>query len=113
MVGANPLGTNAGFNDTVRLYGYPASSDTPLICSNSTAQYSAYQRIINCPSYSGGTSGGPWISTSTGAVTGIIGGYQQGGNTDDTYLHRLLRRHDRRPLPDRGLLLISAGRAPS
>ncbi|WP_157536305.1 trypsin-like serine peptidase [Kitasatospora mediocidica] len=84
VVGGNPLGTSAGFDGIVRLYGYPSSSDLPLLCSNTTSQFSSYQRVINCPSYPGGTSGGPWISSSTGAVTGIIGGYQQGGDTDDT-----------------------------
>ncbi len=84
VVGANPLGTNENFTATVRLYGYPDNTDAPILCTNATTQQAAYQRRIDCPSYPSGTSGGPWISTTTGNVIGIIGGYQQGGSTDDT-----------------------------
>ncbi|WP_051969872.1 trypsin-like serine peptidase [Kitasatospora azatica] len=84
VVGGGTLGTNESFTATVRLYGYPDSGEAPLACSNATTQQSGYQRRIDCPAYSGGTSGGPWISTTTGRVIGVIGGYQQGGDTDDT-----------------------------
>ncbi|MFJ6773927.1 serine protease, partial [Kitasatospora sp. NPDC091257] len=39
--------------------------------------------VVHCPAYPSGTSGGPWINTATGDVIGAIGGYQQGGDTDD------------------------------
>jgi V8-like Glu-specific endopeptidase len=84
VVGAENLGLNEPFTATVRLYGYPNSTENPIVCSNATTQQSAYQRRIDCPSYPNGTSGGPWISTTTGNVIGVIGGYQQGGDTDDT-----------------------------
>ncbi|MER6298834.1 serine protease [Kitasatospora sp. NPDC001539] len=83
VVGGNRLGTDEPFDATVRLYGYPADSETPSLCTNTTDQQSAYQRVIQCPSYPSGTSGGPWIDTATGDVVGAIGGYQQGGDTDD------------------------------
>ncbi len=83
VVGANQLGLDASFTAQVRLYGYPDSGEVPLLCTNATTKFSSYQREIACPSYSGGTSGGPFISTDTGQVIGIIGGYQQGGDTDD------------------------------
>ncbi|GAA1967522.1 trypsin-like serine peptidase [Kitasatospora viridis] len=84
VVGGFDLGLNESFTATVRLYGYPDNTDEPILCSNATTQQSAYQRRIDCPSYPSGTSGGPWVSTATGRVIGVIGGYQQGGNTDDT-----------------------------
>ncbi|MFD8702947.1 trypsin-like serine peptidase [Kitasatospora sp. NPDC059648] len=84
VVGGNKLGAVEPFGATVRLYGYPADTEVPNLCTNTTAQQSAYQRVIQCPSYPGGTSGGPWIDTATGDVVGAIGGYQQGGDTDDT-----------------------------
>ncbi|MFE6746634.1 trypsin-like serine peptidase [Kitasatospora purpeofusca] len=84
VVGGNTLGTDEPFGATVRLYGYPASGEQPLLCTNTTGRQSAYQRVVDCPNYPGGTSGGPWISTATGHVVGAIGGYQQGGDTDDT-----------------------------
>ncbi|MFB7910363.1 trypsin-like serine peptidase [Kitasatospora sp. NPDC059146] len=84
VVGGNKLGTDESFGATVRLYGYPAGAETPSLCTNTTAQQSAYQRVIDCPAYPSGTSGGPWINTATGDVVGAIGGYQQGGDSDDT-----------------------------
>ncbi|MFJ6381909.1 trypsin-like serine peptidase [Kitasatospora sp. NPDC092039] len=84
VVGGNRLGTDEPFDATVRLYGYPAASETPLLCTNTTARQSEYQRVVQCPGYPSGTSGGPWIDTATGDVIGTIGGYQQGGDTDDT-----------------------------
>ncbi|RKT15914.1 trypsin-like peptidase [Streptomyces sp. 1114.5] len=83
VVGGNRLGADEPFDATVRLYGYPADSETPNLCTNTTGRQGSYQRVIECPSYPGGTSGGPWISTATGDVVGAIGGYQQGGDTDD------------------------------
>ncbi|MFD9064243.1 trypsin-like serine peptidase [Kitasatospora purpeofusca] len=84
VVGGNTLGTDEPFGATVRLYGYPAGGESPLLCTNTTGRQSTYQRVVDCPDYPGGTSGGPWISTATGHVVGAIGGYQQGGDTDDT-----------------------------
>ncbi|MFE6053274.1 trypsin-like serine peptidase [Kitasatospora sp. NPDC056446] len=83
VVGGNRLGADEPFGATVRLYGYPADAETPNLCTNATDQQSSYQRVIQCPSYPSGTSGGPWINAATGDVVGAIGGYQQGGDTDD------------------------------
>lgn len=83
VVGGNTLGLKASYTAVVRLYGYPDDSEVPLLCTNVTTRQDTYQRRIDCPSYSGGTSGGPWIDTDTGQVIGVIGGYQQGGGTDD------------------------------
>ena len=42
--------------------------------------------VFDCPGYTDGTSGGPFLtdvkaSTGDGQVIGVIGGYQQGGDT--------------------------------
>ncbi|MFE3106689.1 trypsin-like serine peptidase [Kitasatospora indigofera] len=84
VVGAHPLGTGESFTAQVRLFGYPNAGETPLTCVNATSKEDTYQRAIDCPAYTGGTSGGPWISTATGAVIGLIGGHQEGGDTPDT-----------------------------
>ncbi|MFD5462265.1 trypsin-like serine peptidase [Kitasatospora sp. NPDC127059] len=84
VVGGNKLGADEPFGSTVRLYGYPADAEKPNLCTNTTGQQSTYQRVIQCPSYPAGTSGGPWIDIATGDVVGAIGGYQQGGDSDDT-----------------------------
>ncbi|MEV6973629.1 serine protease [Kitasatospora sp. NPDC093806] len=83
VVGGNTLGTDEPFGTPVRLYGYPAGREQPLLCTNTTGRQSAFQRVVDCPDYPGGTSGGPWISTTTGHVIGAIGGYQEGGDTPD------------------------------
>ncbi|MER5864143.1 serine protease [Kitasatospora sp. NPDC002040] len=82
-VGGNPLAFGTPLATTARLYGYPSRSDAPILCTNVTTARSAHQRRIDCPAFPGGTSGGPFIDTATGRVIGVIGGYQQGGNTED------------------------------
>ncbi len=84
VVGGNTLGLQTSFSTVVRLYGYPDTGEVPLLCTNTTTQQDTYQRRVDCPSYASGTSGGPWIDTDTKQVVGVIGGYQQGGDTDDT-----------------------------
>ncbi|MFD9598025.1 trypsin-like serine peptidase [Kitasatospora sp. NPDC059973] len=84
VVGANQLGTDEPFGVTVRLYGYPSGTEAALLCGNTTGRQSTYQRVVDCPGYPGGTSGGPWISTATGHVVGVIGGYREGGDSPDT-----------------------------
>ncbi|MBO1416923.1 serine protease [Streptomyces sp. FH025] len=89
VLGANRLGVNRGYRLPVRVTGYPGSSDVPITCSNTTTEQSPTQLRIDCPDYTGGTSGSPWVtdfdpSTRTGSVVGVIGGYQEGGNSPDT-----------------------------
>ncbi|MFC5721666.1 trypsin-like serine peptidase [Streptomyces gamaensis] len=88
VLGANRLATGRGFVRTARVTGYPRSGSDPITCINTTARHSARQLRIACTGYSGGTSGSPWITDfdperHTGSVIGVIGGYQQGGATDD------------------------------
>jgi V8-like Glu-specific endopeptidase len=89
VLGANKLGIDRGYQQRVRLTGYPSSGDVPITCMNLTSEQSPTQLRIDCPDYTGGTSGSPWItgfdpSTRTGTVIGVIGGYQEGGNSADT-----------------------------
>ncbi|MFB7943533.1 trypsin-like serine peptidase [Kitasatospora phosalacinea] len=83
-LGGNPLGTHAAWTVQARLYGYPARTELPVVCTDTTTRQDTYQRRIDCPAFPGGTSGGPFIDAATGEVIGVIGGYQQGGATDDT-----------------------------
>ncbi|GLW69153.1 hypothetical protein Kpho02_14520 [Kitasatospora phosalacinea] len=82
-LGGNPLGTDAAWTVRARLYGYPAGTELPVVCTNTTSRQDTYQRRIDCPAFPGGTSGGPFVDAATGQVIGVIGGYQQGGATDD------------------------------
>jgi V8-like Glu-specific endopeptidase len=87
VLGANQIGFDAGFEHLVRVTGYPASADAPVTCINRTSQQSARQVKFECGGFFGGTSGSPWLTsfdpqTRTGTIVGVIGGYQEGGDTD-------------------------------
>jgi V8-like Glu-specific endopeptidase len=89
VLGGNTLGVDLGFNRVVQITGYPADAGTPISCFNTTSQQSQFQMKIDCTGYPGGTSGSPWLTaynrtTRTGTLIGVIGGYQEGGATEDT-----------------------------
>ncbi|MFF2661573.1 trypsin-like serine peptidase [Kitasatospora sp. NPDC058032] len=82
-VGGNPLGTDQGFGLAVSVTGYPNERDEPITCSGLTASQSPTQERFDCAGYTDGTSGSPWLTTN-GRVIGVIGGYQEGGETPGT-----------------------------
>lgn len=82
-VGGLALGLEDVFTRQVHLYGYPSRGEQPLLCTAGITVEPARQHRIACPGYPGGTSGGPWISTRTGEIVGVIGGHQEGGDTAD------------------------------
>jgi V8-like Glu-specific endopeptidase len=86
VLGGNQIEFNAGFKHLVRVTGYPSSDSTAIACTNWTSQQSQYQLKFACNDFTGGTSGSPWIAnfeplTRTGTIVGVIGGYQEGGDT--------------------------------
>lgn len=81
LTGANVLGTNRGFTHRITLTGYPDTSDSPVVCEGDTTQSGTYQQRVACPGFPDGTSGGPWVTG--GAVVGVIGGFELGGDTPD------------------------------
>lgn len=88
ILGGNQLAINQPDPMRVRVTGYPNSSDTPITCSGHASAQSATQQRFACGGYATGTSGSPWITdysphTNTGRLVGVIGGYQQGGDTPD------------------------------
>ena len=68
-----------GYNDLA----YDVQGNEAVICTATAFEETdggePWARF-NCPNYQDGTSGGPWI-TGTGAVMGVIGGYEQGGDS--------------------------------
>lgn len=87
VLGANRLMTDTGFRYVVHVTGYPDSANSPITCVNWTSRQSATQLRFQCGGYTGGTSGSPWVTrfstrSRTGAIVGVIGGYQQGGDTE-------------------------------
>jgi V8-like Glu-specific endopeptidase len=86
VVGASQLGTDSGYRYQARVTGYPDGAAAPISCVNWTSEQSATQLRFDCGGYTDGTSGSPWITgasprTGTGTIVGVIGGYQQGGDT--------------------------------
>ena len=60
--------------------------DVGFVVLNPTSRQSATQLRFDCGGYTGGTSGSPWVTnfsarTRTGTIVGVVGGYQQGGDT--------------------------------
>ena len=86
VLGANRLGYDSGYQYLVKVTGYPSSAEAPITCVNWTSEQSATQLRFNCGGYTGGTSGSPWVAyvnphSRAGTIVGVIGGYQEGGNT--------------------------------
>lgn len=91
VTGNNVLSVNNGYSNHVSVAGYPmvkyARSDHPIWCNNTTHEKMRWQVEFDCAGFYGGTSGSPFLMhyssrTHSGKVTGVLGGYQQGGNVD-------------------------------
>jgi V8-like Glu-specific endopeptidase len=88
VTGAVQLGTGWAAPALVHVIGYPDSADQPVLCANWTKSFSPTQLEFDCGGYTVGTSGGPFLAGLSGAsgqgtVIGVIGGYQQGGDTPE------------------------------
>jgi len=87
VTGAEKLITGQPYNhQLVQVIGYPDSSNQPITCQNWLKEPMTDQLEFDCGSYANGTSGGPFLaevdpSTGQGALIGVIGGYEQGGDT--------------------------------
>jgi len=86
VLGADQLGIDPGYRNLVRVTGYPASADAPITCTGWTSRQSPSQLRFECDGFTGGTSGSPWVTrfdsgTGTGTIVGVLGGYQEGGDT--------------------------------
>ncbi|MFF5538230.1 trypsin-like serine peptidase [Streptomyces cinerochromogenes] len=84
VVGADRFATGVATGATaVTVTGYPDSRETPITCTNRPTPHSRTQQRIDCPEFTGGTSGSPWVN-GDGQVVGVLGGHEQGGTTADT-----------------------------
>jgi V8-like Glu-specific endopeptidase len=86
ITGGELLGTGEPAREWATVVGYPNATNLPITCSNWTSKFSAHQMEFDCGGYTDGTSGGPFLAhvskkTGLGTVIGVIGGYQQGGDT--------------------------------
>ncbi|MFG2941643.1 trypsin-like serine peptidase [Streptomyces sp. NPDC048282] len=84
VTGANRFATGVATGATaVTVTGYPNSREVPISCTNRPLAHSATQQRIDCPEFTGGTSGSPWVNGDH-EVVGVLGGHEQGGSTADT-----------------------------
>jgi V8-like Glu-specific endopeptidase len=86
VTGAEQLVTGAAGRELVQVIGYPDGASQPVTCANWTKVFSPTQLEFDCGGYTNGTSGGPFLAdvsaaTGQGTVIGVIGGYEQGGDT--------------------------------
>jgi Trypsin-like peptidase domain len=86
VTGGERLGIDQPTGQYVRVIGYPQSANVPVMCGNFVHEFSPTQLVFDCGGYTDGTSGGPLLenvnpTTGLGTVIGVIGGYQQGGDT--------------------------------
>lgn len=82
VTGAVELSVGRPSSGTVRVIGYPDSTERPITCQNQVSSHSARQMEFDCAGYENGTSGGPFVAPD-GSVIGVIGGYQEGGLQPD------------------------------
>ena len=88
VTGAETLDTGAQAGELVQVIGYPDGAAQPVWCAATAKGFSATQLEFDCAGYPDGTSGGPFLAdvnatTGQGTVIGVIGGYQQGGDTPE------------------------------
>jgi V8-like Glu-specific endopeptidase len=86
LTGGEKLGTGWKPVQKVQVIGYPDGRQRPISCSSATRAFGAHQLEFDCGGYTNGTSGGPFLAnvhtaTGLGTVIGVIGGYEQGGDT--------------------------------
>jgi V8-like Glu-specific endopeptidase len=106
VTGANQLGLDEPAGQLTQVIGYPDGAGEPVRCDQQTKAFrasstrasstgaaatgatatGATQLEFDCGGYPDGTSGSPFLvrvnqATGEGTVTGVIGGYEQGGDS--------------------------------
>jgi V8-like Glu-specific endopeptidase len=96
--GAETLATDARLPQEVRVVGYPDTTSRPVTCAAPARVAAGHPRqlVFRRAGYTDGTSGGPFLARlsrarGTGRVIGVIGGYQEGGDSPSvSYSSRFL-----------------------
>jgi V8-like Glu-specific endopeptidase len=98
--GAESVTTSYQLPELVRVIGYPDGASEPITCTalaRALHKAGLHQLVFICGGYTNGTSGGPFLMnvshrTGDGDVIGVIGGYQEGGDSPSiSYSARFLR----------------------
>jgi V8-like Glu-specific endopeptidase len=95
LTGGEQLGFGQPAGQIVNVTGYPNNVASPISCLNRASFFSSTQLEFDCEGYSNGTSGSALLThvdprTGLGTAIGVIGGYQEGGDTNSvSYADRL------------------------
>jgi V8-like Glu-specific endopeptidase len=85
LTGSEVVGIDGQAGGLVTVAGYPDGANSQIRCRNTLLLFSPTQLEFDCAGYTDGTSGGPFLvdatSSGVGTVIGVIGGYQQGGDS--------------------------------
>jgi V8-like Glu-specific endopeptidase len=86
LTGAEAIEFGAPAGQKVKVSGYPDGDGTVIACVNTAQAYSPTQFVFDCGGFMDGTSGSPLLAGystpgSLGTVIGVIGGFEQGGDT--------------------------------
>jgi V8-like Glu-specific endopeptidase len=86
LTGGEKLATGWRAALLVQVIGYPDGRERPITCTARARAFGRRQMEFDCGGYTNGTSGGPFLAnvhraSGLGAVAGVIGGYEQGGDT--------------------------------
>jgi V8-like Glu-specific endopeptidase len=86
FTGGEAVATGTPAGQRVTTAGYPDGAGTMVSCVNTVLAYSPTQFVFDCGGFADGTSGGPMLAGfigpgSPGTVIGVIGGFEQGGDT--------------------------------
>ena len=92
VTGSNRFAAGVATGATaVTVTGYPDSREVPVSCTNKPVARGSTQQRIDCPEFTGGTSGSPWVNGDH-EVVGVLGGHEQGGSTADVSYSVVLGR---------------------
>lgn len=83
LTGADTFTTWPGYQNSVSVAAYPLTASRPVGCSGTTKKYTGGQIELDCGGLPDGASGSPFIASGNRLV-GLLGGFEQGGNTPDT-----------------------------
>ena len=82
ITGANTFTAEPGYENKISVVSYPLTAAKPVGCQASTAKFSDTQLELGCGGLPDGASGSPFMASGDKLV-GILGGYEQGGNSPD------------------------------
>jgi V8-like Glu-specific endopeptidase len=83
ITGASTFTASPGYGNAVSVVSYPLTASRPLGCATSTTKFSTTQLKLDCSGLPEGASGSPFLASGDRLV-GVLGGYQQGGDSPDT-----------------------------